>query len=394
MKNLQPLTILNGLSAQQFLRDYWQKKPLLVRGAIANFVEPLSVTEIRELAGRDEAESRLIVRRGREWTMQNGPLSRKALRGAADSLWTILVQDTQHFSHEAHQLLKKFSFIPYWRIDDLMVSYAVKGGGVGPHFDSYDVFLLQGVGQRRWQISAQTDLRLKPGMPLKILANFKADAEWVLETGDMLYIPPGCAHYGIAATDCTTWSIGFRAPSKQELSVAFLDFLRDEIMLKGLYEDPDLAATRRPAQLDRATEKRVANLLSELRAAAGNDAQLRRFLGCHFTEPKGHVCFDPPDMPLSARAFRNALLKHGIELDLRTRLLYDAAGKQFFINGAIINTAAHGAADDTLWKLLADERALSPGKNASIGNGALASLYAAYCDGYLQLKALPNGQAL
>ena len=394
MKNKLPLTILNGLSAQQFLRDYWQKKPLLVRGAIANFVEPLSVAEIRELAGRDEAESRLIVRRGREWTMQNGPLSRKTLSGAADALWTILVQDTQHFSHEAHQLLKQFSFIPDSRIDDLMVSYAVKGGGVGPHFDSYDVFLLQGVGKRRWQISAQTDLRMKPDMPLKILANFKADAEWVLDSGDMLYLPPGYAHNGIAETDCTTWSIGFRAPSKQELSVSFLDFLRDELKLDGTYQDPDLAATRRPAQLDRATEKRVAKLLKELRTAAGNAAYLRRFLGCHFTEPKAHVYFDPPDIPLSAPAFRNALLTHGIELDLRTRLLYDATGKQFFINGANMDTAAHSAADDALWKTLADKRTLSQGKAASIGKGALDSFYAAYCDGYLHLKASPSAQIL
>ena len=386
MKNNQPLTILNGLSAQQFLRDYWQKKPLLVRNAVPNFVGPLSVTEILELTGRDEAESRLITRRGRVWDMRQGPFSRKALRTAADALWTVLVQDTQHHSHEAHQLLKQFAFIPYARIDDLMVSYAVRGGGVGPHFDSYDVFLLQGAGKRRWQISAQADLRLKPGMPLKILAHFKAEAEWVLETGDMLYLPPGYAHNGVAETDCTTWSIGFRAPSKQELSMAFLDFLRDELTLDGLYADPDLAATIHPGQIDSATEKRVAALLGEVREAANDASYLRRFVGCYFTEPKAHVYFDPPEAPLNVRAFRIAMQKRGIELDLRTRLLYDAAGKQLFVNGEYVDTAGYAAADVALWQKLADERALLPPRLTSAANCTIERLHAAYCDGYLHLN--------
>ncbi len=386
MKNNQPLTILNGLSAKQFLRDYWQKKPLLVRHAVAGFIEPLNVAEILELAGREEAESRLITRRGREWDMQHGPFSRKALRTAADSRWTVLVQDTQHFSVEAHQLLKEFAFIPYARIDDLMVSYAVKGGGVGPHFDSYDVFLLQGKGKRRWQISAQTDLRLKPGMPLKILSHFKAEAEWVLESGDMLYLPPGYAHNGIAETDCTTWSIGFRAPSNQELSVAFLDFLRDELALDGLYADADLAATRHPGQIDRAMERRVASLLGDLRDAAHDTACLRRFIGCYFTEPKAHVFFDPPDALLGVRAFRSAIQKRGIELDLRTRLLYDAAGKQFYVNGEYINAAGFAAADIALWQKLADERVLLLPRLTSATDNAIERLHAAYCDGYLHLN--------
>ena len=386
MKNNQPLTILNGLSAQQFLRDYWQKKPLLVRGAIKDFVEPLSVAEILELAGRDEAESRLITRRGRDWDLQHGPISRKVLRTAADSRWTVLVQDTQHFSHEAYQLLKQFAFIPYARIDDLMVSYAVKGGGVGPHFDSYDVFLLQGAGKRRWQISAQTDLRLKPGTPLKILAHFKSETEWVLEPGDMLYLPPGYAHNGIAETDCTTWSIGFRAPSKQELSVAFLDFLRDELALEGVYKDPDLAATRHPGQIDRATEKRIAELLGELRNAIHDDDYLRRFIGCHFTEPKAHVYFDAPDAPMSLRAFRSALPKSGVHLDLRTRLLYDTSGRQFFINGERMDCGDFSAADNTMWQMLADVRSLLPDKQQVMGTSALARLHAAYADGYLHLN--------
>ena len=229
---MDKLEHLGGLTANQFLRRHWQKKPLLVRGAFPNFCDPLTKKEVLTLAKRDEAESRMIVRAGKQWQLHHGPFSRAKCGNFAwhrDDAWTVLVQDTQHFSWEAHALLANFRFIPHARVDDLMVSYAVPGAGVGPHFDSYDVFLLQGAGQRRWRISAQTDLSLRKDMPLKILARFKPEQEFLLETGDMLYLPPGYAHDGIAESECLTWSIGFRAPTAQDLAVAFLDSLRDEI---------------------------------------------------------------------------------------------------------------------------------------------------------------------
>jgi 50S ribosomal protein L16 3-hydroxylase len=389
MKTSQALNLLNGLSARQFLRDYWQKKPLLVRAAIRDFAEPLSIAEIFELAGREEAESRLISRRGRDWALQNGPLPPKAFRAAAGARWTVLVQDTQHHSHEAHRLLQEFSFIPNARVDDLMVSYAVKGGGVGPHFDSYDVFLLQGQGKRRWQVSAQTDLRLKPGMPLKILSHFKAESEWVLEAGDMLYLPPGYAHNGIAETDCTTWSVGFRAPSRQELTVAFLDYLRDQLCLDGLYTDQDLSATRHPGQVDRRMEARVSSMLGELRQAVKDPERLRRFIGCHFTEPKAQVVFEAPDSPFGLRSFRNRAQKAGLELDLRSRMLYDASGTQVYVNGEAIDTTGFSRADLATCHSLADMRALTPAMVAAAGSRVMSELHAAYCDGYLHIG---NGQ--
>ena len=188
---LSPLPLLGGISASVFFRDYWQKKPLLIRNAIADFVAPLSKSEVLTLARREEAESRLIKRDADDWQFEHGPFTARDFRQAKNILWTVLVQDVQHFSYEAHELLAKFGFIPQARIDDLMVSYAVAGAGVGAHFDSYDVFLLQGIGRRRWQISEQQDLRLKPGIPLKILSHFKPTEEFILETGDMLYLPPG-----------------------------------------------------------------------------------------------------------------------------------------------------------------------------------------------------------
>ncbi|MEP7157499.1 MAG: cupin domain-containing protein, partial [Betaproteobacteria bacterium] len=230
--NNTALAQLGGMSAAKFLRDCWQKKPLLIRNAFPQFVEPLTKKEVFELAQRDEAESRIVSQSGKQWQLLQGPFTKRDFTAQKNNLWTVLIQDTQHFSQEAHDVLTRFNFIPHARVDDLMVSYAVPGAGVGAHFDSYDVFLLQGTGKRRWQISSQKDLRLKADVPLKILARFKPEQEYVLECGDMLYLPPGYAHHGVAETECLTWSVGFRAPSQQEMSAALLDHVRDAIQFE------------------------------------------------------------------------------------------------------------------------------------------------------------------
>ncbi len=377
----QRLPLLGGISAEVFLREYWQKKPLLIRNAIADFKAPLTKREVLTLARRDEAESRLITRHDESWEIESGPFSSADFRQPYDVLWTVLVQDVQHFSHEAHELLARFSFIPQARIDDLMVSYAVAGAGVGPHFDSYDVFLLQGMGRRRWQISSQQDLRLKPDLPLKILSHFKPTEEFVLENGDMLYLPPSVAHNGIAETECLTWSIGFRAPSKQELSVAFLDHLRDELQFAGQYADPELKSTHQSAQIDAAIQRRIANLLGDIQTAARDQTVIRKFIGCHLTEPKSHVVFDPPEITLAAGAFCKLAIQHGLELDLKTRILYDS--EHIYING--------GARAPTLgnWpylRELANRRALAGADIAKLkSNSLLAFLYEYYCDGVVAL---------
>ena len=373
----QRLPLLGGISAEVFLREYWQKKPLLIRNAIADFNAPLTKREVLTLARRDEAESRLITRHDNAWKIESGPFSSGDFRQPNDVLWTVLVQDVQHFSHEAHELLARFNFIPQARIDDLMVSYAVAGAGVGPHFDSYDVFLLQGMGRRRWQISSQQDLRLKPDLPLKILSHFKPAEEFVLENGDMLYLPPSVAHNGIAETECLTWSIGFRAPSKQELSIAYLDHMRDELKLSGQYADPELKSTHQSAQIDAAMQRRIANLLGDVQTAARDKAAINKFIGCHLTEPKSHVIFDPPETTLNEGTFCRLAIQRGLELDLKTRILYD--GEHIFINGdAHVPTLGS-------WPFLrefANRRVLAGTDIANLkSKSLLAFLYEYYCDG-------------
>ena len=376
-----PLDLLGGISATVFLRDYWQKKPLLIRNAIKGFVGPLSKNEVFTLARRDDAESRLVASVADEWQLTHGPFSAKDFRFPQRALWTVLIQDVQHFSYEAYELLARFNFIPQARIDDLMVSYAVAGAGVGPHFDSYDVFLLQGSGRRRWQISQQRDLRLESDMPLKILSHFKPTEEFVLQTGDMLYLPPGVAHNGIAETACLTWSVGFRAPSKQDMSLAFLDYLRDSISLTGLYADAGIEPSRSCAEIDPAMRQRFSDLLNSVQAAANDLAYVRKFVGCYLTEPKTHIVFDGPEELVSAKQFERLMKRHGLELDLKTRILYD--DKHAYVNGEVADDIPGSC---RLLRELANQRMLSAAKCIELKPGAVLKwLYQCYCDGALAI---------
>ncbi|HEV7855684.1 MAG TPA: cupin domain-containing protein, partial [Herminiimonas sp.] len=222
---MKKITLLGNITAAEFLRDYWQKKPLLIRQAIPAFQPVLSRDELFEMARRDDVESRLIVRIKDQWKMDSGPFEQVPSLKQKD--WTLLVQGVNLHDESADALMRQFSFVPDTRLDDLMISYATETGGVGAHFDSYDVFLLQAYGHRRWRISAQTDLTLVDDMPLKILKNFQPEEEFILAPGDMLYLPPHYAHEGIAMDECMTYSIGFRAPSYQELGEAFLESMID-----------------------------------------------------------------------------------------------------------------------------------------------------------------------
>jgi len=381
MKKNQPLAHLNHLSAAEFLRVHWQRKPLLIRNAFPNFAAPLTVEEIFELAGRDEAESRLIVNRAGKWELHDGPISKKLLGAEKKSLWTVLVQDTQHFSYEAHQLLAQFSFIANARIDDLMVSYAVKGGGVGPHFDSYDVFLLQGEGERRWQISGQHDLSLVPEHPLKIMANFKAEQEWLLKKGDLLYLPPGYAHHGVAETNCVTWSIGFRAPSAMEISHAFLDFLRDEISPAGHYQDADLKPAKASGSIDADMQSRLIKILARVTDAGGHIEMMKRFMGRYFTEPKSHIYFDAPETAMPTQRFSQKIVARGVELDLKTRLLF--IDIKFFINGEDLNVPSK---DRTIWRALANTRVLSADDVTQLSENSFALLQNLVNNGYVHIR--------
>ena len=217
----QALPLLGGISPAQFMRRYWQKKPLLVRGAVSDWKKlqlPLPRAQLFELAGQEGVESRLLQLKNGAWSVKHGPFSRRQIPSLKTEDWTLLVQGVDLHNQAAHELLQRFAFVPAARLDDLMISYATDGGGVGPHFDNYDVFLLQAHGKRRWRIGRQKDKTLRPGLPLKILAAFEPEEEHVLEPGDMLYLPPGWAHDGIAVGECMTYSIGFRSPNGAQLA--------------------------------------------------------------------------------------------------------------------------------------------------------------------------------
>ncbi|MCA8412987.1 MAG: cupin domain-containing protein [Burkholderia multivorans] len=328
-----PTPLLGGLTPAQFMRRYWQKKPLLIRQAMPGVKPPVTRDALFDLAADYDAESRLITHFRNKWQLAHGPFEPGSLPAATRDAWTLLVQGLDLHVDAARALLDRFRFIPDARLDDLMISYATNGGGVGPHFDSYDVFLLQVEGRRRWRIGAQQDLSLQAGVPLKILANFEPTDEWVLEPGDMLYLPPHIAHDGVADGECMTCSIGFRAPSAGELGAQFLYYLAERGGLRDsgaddLYRDPKQPAVAAPAELPPAMVERVAEIVDAIRWRKRDVAE---FLGCYLSEPKSNVVFEPPARPLSEAAFVAQASRRGIRLDRRAALLYNA--RSYFING-------------------------------------------------------------
>jgi 50S ribosomal protein L16 3-hydroxylase len=326
-----PAALLGHLTPAQFMRRYWQKKPLLIRQAIPDIGAPLSRDELFALADHDDVESRLITHFRNKWQLEQGPFAADELPSLRQRGWTLLVQGVDLHDDRARALLDRFRFVPDARLDDLMISYATDQGGVGPHFDSYDVFLLQVQGKRRWRIGAQRDLSLQPGLPLKVLQHFEPDEEWLLEPGDMLYLPPHIAHDGIAEGECMTCSIGFRAPSADELTAQFLYHLaerREASATPVLYRDPQQPAVAQPAELPTALVERVGAILA---AIEWGERDIASFLGTYLSEPKPSVVFEPPARPVDEMRFIRQAAKSGIRLDRKTILLYDS--RSYFING-------------------------------------------------------------
>ena len=372
---MKKLSILGDITPAEFLRDYWHKKPLLIRQAIPGFKPLISVAAIKALAAQDDVESRLVIQAGAEWSMQEGPLAQ--LPPPQQKQWTLLVQGANLHHAAADALLRQFRFIPDARLDDLMISVATDGGGVGPHFDSYDVFLLQAQGQRRWRIGAQKDLSLVEGLPLKILSKFTPSEEFVLEPGDMLYLPPHYAHDGVAIGDCQTYSVGFRAPSYQELGEAFLQFMADSIDLPGRYADPELTATRHPAEIP---HHLLATVAAEMNKVRFTDDDVTIFLGEHLSEPKHNVFFKGPAKPLTPQRFALSAAKKGLSLSRKTQMLY--RGKHVFINGESFEVKR---ADKTQLEALANQRALDGAALAGASEDVMDALYTWYQDGWLEL---------
>jgi len=363
----QPLPLLGGLSAQQFMRRHWQKKPLLIRQAVPGMVPPIARGELFDLAAREDVESRLIRHGSKGWTLRHGPFSRRAVPPLRQAQWTLLVQGVDLHHQGVHELLSRFRFVPDARLDDLMISYASDGGGVGPHFDSYDVFLLQVHGRRRWSIGRQRDLRLQPNVPLKILAQFEPEETFDLEPGDMLYLPPRYAHDGVAVGgDCMTYSIGLRSPAAAPLGADLLariaearaEELQDAVGQAAVhYRDPSQAALQNPAEMPPALQ---AFARDAVLAIMRDDDVIDRALGESMTEPKPTVWFDQGE-PLSAL--------NGVVLDRRTRMLYDA--RHLYINGESFRASGR---DAKLMRRLADQRMLGPRDLAGASEDALALL--------------------
>lgn len=358
------------------MREFWQRKPLVIRNAFPGFAPPVTRDDLFALARRDDTESRLVTRFGGEWSLEHGPLRR--LPSPSRSHWTLLVQGVDLLDDAAHELLARFRFVPDARLDDLMVSYATDGGGVGPHVDSYDVFLLQASGRRRWRISRQRNPEFVPNAPLKRLADFRATEEWTLEPGDMLYLPPGVAHDGTALGECLTYSIGFRAPTYQELLEPWLADFAEATMVAGRYMDPGLARARRPAALPAGMAARIHDTLSQKRPGVRDT---RRFLLRHLSEPKAQIVFARPSRPASAQQFRRGATARGIMLDRSTRMMY--AGAEIGINGEHLRVPA---GCDRPFHTLADQRAIDPATLAALPDSGHALLHDWYAAGWLHLR--------
>ena len=373
-----PLQLLGNITPAEFMSKYWQKKPLLIRGAIPEFKPLLSRDELFELAENPDVESRLIVentsakRKKSEpaWTMADGPFLEDTaeLPSLKKSNWTLLVQGVDLHDEQVHALKNQFRFAPDARLDDVMISFATDGGGVGPHFDSYDVFLLQAEGKRRWRIGKQKDLTLQKDVPLKILANFAPEQEFVLDAGDMLYLPPMYAHEGVAVGECMTYSIGFRAPAELELARELLQRFADDTLEeeeeKILYKDPKQVAVEEPALIPSAlldfAKQAVEKAMSDPDALARN-------LGEYLTEPKANVWFDEPEPD----SVEDIILTRQNRVDLhpRSQMLFDA--RHIFLNGESWRAAG---ADAKLMQKLANQRFLEPKDLNKASDGAMALL--------------------
>lgn len=373
--------LLGGLSAADFLARHWQKAPLLIRQAIPGWTSPVTPDELAGLACEDGVESRLVTRRRGKWAVRHGPFDEADFGKLPAKDWTLLVQGVDLWEPEVAALRERFRFVPDWRLDDVMVSYAPAGGGVGAHIDQYDVFLLQGLGRRRWRIGGAAEVRPAwvPDQPLKLLADFQPAEEWVLEPGDMLYLPPGWAHDGVAEDDCLTFSIGFRAPSVAELAGRFAAAVADAEDEERRYSDPDLAPPANPGEIPDAAIERVRAYLAE---RLDDRRFLAGWLGGLLTEPKEEREAPPPRKRRPAGALKRAI-------GSRLAFARDGKGVTLFADGEAYPAPA-GAAAKAALRLCGDGRLAAEEAKAAWADPAAAALL----DGLLAAGGIePAGKA-
>ncbi len=289
------MNVLGKITKEEFLKEYWQKKPLLIRNAFPDFVSPIDPDDMAGLSLMEEVESRIILedKANSDWEVKHGPFSDDTFSTLPETDWTLLVQAVDQWVPEMADILDLFSFIPNWRVDDVMASFAPVGGGVGPHFDHYDVFLIQGLGQRKWQVGPQckeTDETVE-GVPVKILKEMQVDDEWTLNPGDMLYLPPTYAHNGVALNDCMTFSVGFRAPSESDILMGFSEFMAKELGNDKRYTDPGINnASQTPALIDEHAISRISQIVRENLSKKG---ALEQWIAEFMTESKYEGLHEP-----------------------------------------------------------------------------------------------------
>ena len=331
-----PFSILGDIDVNEFLKEYWQKKPLLVRQAIPSFVSPLDAEELAGLACEENVEARLVQQKDGQYSLRQGPFTTRDFAKLPARDWTLLVQDVEKHLPEFAAWLDHFDFIPHWRVDDLMISHAAEGGGVGPHTDAYDVFLLQAKGRRRWSIAERFNPATIPGIDVKVLKEFRSEQEWELEPGDMLYLPPNVAHEGVALDgNCMTWSIGFRAPSLRDMFLDFSEWLYQQLPEDAMYSDADLAPWESGnGKISPTAFARMRKLLRS--AIENNDDTLDRWFGQFMTEPKPWLQSEASEDTPSGRNFVSRLRAGDVLLrDSRALLAWSpfSDGAVLFVNG-------------------------------------------------------------
>lgn len=334
--------MFGDISIETFLRDYWQKKPLLIRNAFPDFQSPITQDELAGLACETDT-SRIVIEKGGKhpWEVRHGAFDDDDFTNLPETHWTLLVNDTDQFLPELKAVMEPFRFIPDWRIDDLMISFAVEGGSVGPHVDEYDVFLIQAQGQRRWQITTQPAHpdNFLPDLELRIMRDFQPEQEWVVNPGDMLYLPPNVPHYGVALNECMTYSVGFRAPSQADMLEKLVEELLEEPRLKQRFSDAERQLQGNPGELAAADMDRLVDFVVD--ALPQDEQALQRWLGKYLSTPKNPS--EPPETYPIDRPELSRLIKAKKRFTkaLDSRLLYFQTGDDvyLFANGTAMTVS-------------------------------------------------------
>lgn len=381
-----------GLPVADFLRDYWQKRPLLIRQALPGFEAPMTPEDLAGLACEEAALSRLVTyqRRQDRWTLRTGPFADGDFPKLGRKDWTLLVQDMDKWDLDVRLLLDRFRFLPAWRVDDVMISFAVPGGSVGPHVDQYDVFLLQALGRRRWQIDTDPDAPrdFRPDVELKLLRRFAPSHDWVLEPGDMLYLPPGMPHHGEAVDACMTFSVGMRAPSQAELIVDLAEELAAALPEEARYADPDLAEPADPWEIDEAAFERVDAALAALQTL--DPARRREWFGRFITRYRASGEIAPAPRTPSLAQVEQALEAGGLlQRHPFARTAWARAGREarLFANGEAYPVSLAEA------HVLAAYEALDDAALAKLGERGRTALAALLARGHYRLQAAPHPRA-